>query len=812
MSGRSKMHTLFQMNEERALLQRLNEKRYDLYSLLTFLVMLFLLTGCADFQDNDQPSIASSVQPLRLEAGSTVGQTFVAQHGGLHQVDIYLIPSPSASGELSFRLREDPLSTHDIFSTTITVDAGTKEGFFLFSFPPLQESHSHYYYGIWEFRGNGYIEVPVGAARSYQEGSLYYNSDPLRLQSIFRLHYIPSLILLSLWHMARNWSMYGLLIMVLLFFSGYPIIHRQVKERDWDFTKAFILSSATALAAWMILLVWLDVMHLSLSSTYVRLLAITTTVIGAIIFALDKELWRSKRFWAGDSGRQTLILWAVVLGGIILRLFIGHNMIMTPGSDTYHHTLITELFYEQGGIPHSYAPYAHLITFSYHFGFHSIAALFRWLFDSELLVTTKTTALVLNGAVAATLGLLSEEITRSRRAAIITAMSLAFIIVSPFCLLLWGRFTQTTGLFFLPLAMLSLTGEQRTRSSLSSFLVAATLLSHYRLGMFLLLFVTLNIILALIQRDFSRVLSLTYPVGSSLLISVPWLAHVAWVQFDPYHLRLTYPILDHYYNLARLSQALAFPTNAPVLLTTVVLAILTKRRTAQSRQVKVLFIWMLFLLVGALISSHVGFAFWDLKTTILTLIAFTAVLLGEFGHILREKHNRQRMSQVVLVAGILWGSMTGIRHFPILLSQGNFYLKQADLVMMKWIENNTHPEDLFAVDAFQFDWSPGWVVGIDAGYWIPLLAHRTTTLPPMIYPVEWGKLPHLLYDVRCEQSYFYTNTIPKECNVDFMMTRQNIAPAPADEVYRYEYGVIIKVDNSFILPSAPQTGAGEADN
>ena len=763
-------------------------------SILLLLVGMFLLlTGCSDFVDHDQV-VSQEERAIFLTAGETVGQTFVAQHGGLHQVDIYLIPSPSASGELSFRLREDPLSTHDILSTTMTVDTGTKEGFFLFSFPPLQESHSHYYYGIWEFRGNGYIEVPVGAARSYQEGSLYYNSDPLRLQSIFRLHYIPSLILLSLWHMARNWSMYGLLIMVLLFFSGYPIIHRQVKERDWDFTKAFILSSATALAAWMILLVWLDVMHLSLSSTYVRLLAITTTVIGAIIFALDKELWRSKRFWAGDSGRQTLILWAVVLGGIILRLFIGHNMIMTPGSDTYHHTLITELFYEQGGIPHSYAPYAHLITFSYHFGFHSIAALFRWLFDSELLVTTKTTALVLNGAVAATLGLLSEEITRSRRAAIITAMSLAFIIVSPFCLLLWGRFTQTTGLFFLPLAMLSLTGEQRTRSSLSSFLVAATLLSHYRLGMFLLLFVTLNITFVLSRNDFSRILSWIYPVSLSLLAITPWLVHVAWIQLDPYHLRLTYPVFSHYYNLTRLSQALAFPTNVPILLVIVVLAILIPRhpiKSGQSEHMKTLLLWMILLLTGSFISSCVGFTFWDPKTTILTLIAFTAILLGRLSNAIWESCNRQRVIQGILAAGMLWGSLTGIRHFPALLNQGNFYLKQADMVMMKWIENNTSPEDSFAVDAFQFDWSPGWVVGINAGYWIPLLTHRTTALPPMIYPVEWGKLPQLLYDVRCEQICFHANAIPKECKVDFMMTQRNIVSV--DEVFRYENGVIINV-------------------
>ena len=777
--------------------------------MLSLLILLFLLTGCSDFQDNDQLSAASSVQPLRLTAGSMAGQTFVAQHGGLYQVDVYLIPGPSASGDIIFHLREDPLNTHDIFSTTITVDNSTNEDFFSFSFPPLQNSHAHYYYGAWEFHGSGYIEVPVGSARSYRDGSLYYNSTPLNLQAIFRLHYKPTLILLDLWHMVRNWVAYGGLIIILLFFSGYPFIHRQAKGQGWDFTKSFILGSTTALAAWMILLIWLNVIHLPINSLYVRLLILTTTAIGAVIFASDKELWRSRHFWMGHSGMQTLMFWTAVLSGVAFRLFVGRGMITTPGSDTYHHTLITQLFYEQGGIPHSYAPYAHLLTFSYHFGFHSIAALFRWLFNGELLVTTKTTALVLNGAIAATLGLLSEELSHSRRAAIVTAMSLALITVSPFCLLLWGRFTQTTGLFFLPLAMLSLVDKRRTPSTQSIFLVAATLLSHYRLGMFLLFFVAFNIIFALAKKNFPRTLPWAYPVSLSLLIILPWLIHVAWVQSDPYHLRITYPILGHYYNLARLSHALAFPTNTPFLLTTTILMILTRRHLAQLEYAQTLFVWMILLFIGALISSRIGFAFWDMKTTLLTLIAFTAVLIGISSDTLWEQHNRQRILRGMLGIGVLWGSITGIRQFPVLLNQGNFYLKQADMVMMQWIEHNTDPEDTFAVDAFQFDWSPGWVVGINAGYWIPLLTHRATTLPPMIYPVEWGKLPQLLYDVQCEQSCFHTDTIPKECKVNFMMTRQNITPA--NKVYQYEYGVIIRLDNSSAIPYS-QNMVCEVDN
>jgi hypothetical protein len=47
------------------------------------------------------------------------------------------------------------------------------------------------------------------------------------------------------------------------------------------------------------------------------------------------------------------------------------------------------------------------------------------------------------------------------------------------------------------------------------------------------------------------------------------------------------------------------------------------------------------------------------------------------------------------------------------------------------------------VDALEFSWQPGWIVGIDSGYVVPLLAHRTTAVPPMTYPLEWGEREQL---------------------------------------------------------------------
>ena len=54
------------------------------------------------------------------------------------------------------------------------------------------------------------------------------------------------------------------------------------------------------------------------------------------------------------------------------------------GLDAYHHTLVTALFLDRGGVPHDYAPYAPLASFTYHFGFHAFAAALGWLAPGAL--------------------------------------------------------------------------------------------------------------------------------------------------------------------------------------------------------------------------------------------------------------------------------------------------------------------------------------------------------------------------------------------------------------------------------------------
>jgi hypothetical protein len=709
--------------------------------------MITLLTGCSDFADRDQLSMAPEAG-MTLEAGHSIGQTFVAHHGGLNAVEVYLSPASDDQGTIALHLRDSPISTTDILTASISISAGSQEGFYRFYFPPILHSHTRYYYVFLEHEGAGQVKVQTGGLDSYLDGVLYYNHEPRESQAVFRLSYNPLLVTLDLLLMAAGWIGYGVAGLTILFFSGYWIVRTWTRQRGVDFTPVLVLSTVSALAAWMVFLVWASVFSIHLEASSVRLVVGLNALVGLIYFLKDKEQWRRREYWLGENPLRTLTLWIVIVLSIALRLFVGRGTVMLPGSDSYHHTLIAQLFMEQGGIPHSYEPYAQLISFSYHCGFHSVVALFRWLFGTELLVTTKNLALVLNGAIAATVGLLSEQVAGNRRAGVIAAALVGLIMVSPFCLLRWSRFTQATGLLFLAVGLLVLSaGRERTCWALLSLSAAGMVLSHYRIAFFWGLFVVIGGGMKILQRRWDEVKGWLVIGMISVALTAPWLLRVVWIQHDPYGLRITYPILGGYNNVKRLEEPiLSFISNGPVVVSAVLFAGVAWLGKKSKAMQQALIAWCFVLVIGALIFPLTGFYFWDLKTSLLSLPVPLAVLAGLAGEVLWNtlRGGGRLVIRGVLVVALLLGMGIGVFYLPHLVYTAPLYLRPGNLVTMKWIEDNIPKDAFLVVNGGQCEWSPGWIVGIDTGYWIPLLAHRETTLPPMIYSWEWGSSSRLL--------------------------------------------------------------------
>jgi asparagine N-glycosylation enzyme membrane subunit Stt3 len=70
----------------------------------------------------------------------------------------------------------------------------------------------------------------------------------------------------------------------------------------------------------------------------------------------------------------------------------------------------------------------------------------------------------------------------------------------------------------------------------------------------------------------------------------------------------------------------------------------------------------------------------------------------------------------------------------------------ADMAAMQWIREHTPADARFVINSFPA-YGGTLAAGTDAGWWIPLLAHRATTLPPLNYGSEQGERPRYHQDV-----------------------------------------------------------------
>lgn len=151
------------------------------------------------------------------------------------------------------------------------------------------------------------------------------------------------------------------------------------------------------------------------------------------------------------------------------------------------------------GISNSYEPYAPLSSFTYHFGFHSLVALFYWLSGFEVARSVLITGQLLNGLIPLFVFFFAVWLTKSKIVGLFSALITGLLSVFPAYYVNWGRFTQGAGLVLLPI-VLALTIEclEREGRDIKSLIVTGVILSglcltHYRILIFYLPGVLLDV-------------------------------------------------------------------------------------------------------------------------------------------------------------------------------------------------------------------------------------------------------------------------------------------------------------------------------
>jgi hypothetical protein len=228
--------------------------------------------------------------------------------------------------------------------------------------------------------------------------------------------------------------------------------------------------------------------------------------------------------------------------------------------------------------------------------------------------------------------------------------------------------------------------------------------------------------------------------GLALLLGVPWL----WLVTASHRLGFAVVIgsgNEGGYALSRLGTGvIAYPTN--FLLLPLVAVALTLGVLKHSKLADWMVLWTVLMLI--LSGPHLLAGSMDTISVVISSYLPLSVLLGWLGgwlveHWLASLPFRRGLSALALTLVCLWGVWIGRNN----INPANAMVRPADLEALDWVRASTPADALFMVNTYHWSFNDEYLIGSDAGYWLPLLANRQTVTLPMIYTLERTTQPGL---------------------------------------------------------------------
>ncbi len=517
-----------------------------------------------------------------------LAQSFKSTDANLHRIEIELAGAIPKSLPQDVRVRllaGDGLQGRAIYDAPLSaagVISSAGDSYLSVSFPSLGDSAGQTYtlelmtpgYPINSFMQPGYSPVDaLSSGRLYtaggpQEGDLaisaYYSYSLPTLLSDIGDAIAGHLLLIIEW----------LLLMIL---PGLALL--VWLPNDLSTGQKVLAAPAVMALAWPLLLLFSSLVGFTFSTG--RMWVLLT--LSALAITLRAALtWRAQRGQSAIRNPQSaiersaispegLLFWGslalILLLTTVTRLLSLRGLQAGVGMDAYHHTIISELFVRDGGIPHSYEPYAPLQSFTYHFGFHGLVAALSWLSGQK----SPTDIMVLMPQVGQFAGsvlpilsltLFGWKVLGNRWIGLVAGALVGLVSVLPAYYVEWSRFTEGQALALLPVSWILLldnaecgmrdaeSSEAAHRSSFripnSTFRIplavigaAGLFLTHYRIAILYAGFVALYLAWHFVQAirhgegtaRFKAPLTPALRVAivglCSLAVLLPWLLNLA---------------------------------------------------------------------------------------------------------------------------------------------------------------------------------------------------------------------------------------------------------------------------------------------
>ena len=466
-------------------------------------------------------------------------------------------------------------------------------------------------------------------------------------------------------------------------------------------------------------------------------------ILLAVVFAgLALAGWLRRGFHWPRKFRWYLWIGLPVLGLVIAwRLFQARNLLLPNWVDSQHHYLIVRAIIENRGLPETLTPYLDM-PFYYHYGFHAIAALYTAISGLEIGQAMLVLGQVLNALIGLSIYALGKALWKDWRPAAAAALLVSFVTRMPAYYLSWGRYTLTTGMIFLPLAMsmalrLIRKPHRKTDIATLALLTAGVLLSHYFAALLLALFLVVLACVHVLPRlrkmltAMAGISGIIAGAGMGLLLAMPWLLRVA------HYSTLSTGIESNLGTIINGSSSAAYiwkllgPVSNYALLFPAVIGLAL---VLADRKPTTFSIWSLLLAILALPWSINLRPFRPDHFAIVIFLPVTlwaGWLFWQAGRWVARRFQRRWACcvflLVVLIGWVAWS-------FPMsenIVNPVTVMLTEDDLDALDWVKENTPEDARFFINTTY--WQTDIYRGVDGGGWLLPYTGRWALVPTVFY-------------------------------------------------------------------------------
>lgn len=725
------------------------------------------------------------------QSGQSLQQTFTPLHDGLSQVELIVVnhdedlENETAAVLMVLDETGQPLAQRTLQNNKTAHNQTVK-----LSFPPQEGSKSKRYTIVMTGSDDNRLALWGYTLPIFDGETLTTPDDP----GVQTLHFTTRYTLtwrssLAIW--SQQIGRYFIPILVILSWLVLPgLIVSKFIVRDSDTPSPFMVRCGLAfglgVAIWPLIWYWWSFIgRFSSAGLWSLYILGWFYLLASLVWDIytDEPSSGASRFnlnitLSWSDGLFGLFLIAVLL----LRFLTVRDLQFLPWVDSSRHALITAVFADAGYWTNSYEPYLPVTDGFYHYGFHTLSASLHLMFGEMLPLNELLLILMQVMSVLVCLSLFTAGWLLTKQKGV--AWSAPFLIAIPFLFpsyyTTWGRLTQLTGVFLLPLILAftwrilcQLKGAgSRKPQSLSKlswarpsyafiFLalsVASLALIHMRV---FLLYLPAVFVFALFagRRLWQNAIHLAGTGLLSFLLISPRIWHLGQLHLARQARRASGdsqpPIEKNAFPLGYLTTGWErwFWMTAGVCLTLILIYLLIawwgrKRGLISSwlaldidplRVASALALWAgiaLFLTAGANIHPRLPVLLPEvtLNSTFIILflplslvLAITAVSLH---HWLAAQHPMLHLSLYLVWGGGL-ASLTlfGVTAQINILNDTTLLGRPADVAALEWIAENTPPDAVIAHNSWR--WLHDVWAGVDGGAWLTPLTGRASSTPPI---------------------------------------------------------------------------------